>query len=537
MRANAGAPVTFNTTAWLANELAPFPGRLATACQVAAVCAITALLFMTYQIPLVAIGCYLVIFVTRPNTAETLLMSMAICVLVSLVVVVLVFLLPITLNHPVARMAVLAGSSVLFVYLGAASRLGPVGNIVALVIAFVMTLLGNAPFGEVATRGLLYAWLMALVPMGVLLVYTAAFGRPMVRGMQLELARREQAVALLQNDPGAYVQVRDLLRAGNESLEKTGLFLRLFRVVSPQEQQRLMASVEQSYDRLVACAGRHLRGRGEQPAAAQPGDVAVADLSPKKSGLPGNDGFFYADALSNPVYVQFALKTTLAAVICYVIYTALQWQDIHTAMITCYVAALGTTAETVHKLTLRIVGCLIGAAMGVLSVLFLIPQMTTITSLMGLVFAGVLVAGWVSAGSERSAYAGVQIGLAFLLTVLQGFGPDVSVSVAMDRVAGILLGNVVLYVIFTRAWPVSAAVDVGQRLQALATPPASPGGNKAPAALLPELDRLRNQLALIHFEPSSLRPGDEDVARLRARLDAAESACILSASTEEHNRM
>src|SRR5690606_24507434 len=129
--------------------------------------------------------------------------------------------------------------------------------------------------------------------------------------------------------------------------------------------------------------------------------------------------------LSNPVYSRFAIKTTAAATISYLVYTAIDWQGIHTAMITCYVAALGTTAETVHKLTLRIIGCLIGAAMGVGAILFLIPHMTSIGSLMALVFAGILIAGWVSSGSERIAYAGIQIGLAFLLTILQDFGPSI----------------------------------------------------------------------------------------------------------------
>src|SRR5690606_17748556 len=149
------------------------------------------------------------------------------------------------------------------------------------------------------------------------------------------------------------------------------------------------------------------------------------------------------------------------------VYTALDWQDIHTAMITCYVAALATTGETLHKLTLRIVGCLIGAAMGMLAIVFLMPLMTSIGELMLLVFLGSLPAAWVASGSERSAYAGVQIGLAFLLTVLQGFGPDVQMSVALDRIMGILLGNVILYLVFTRVWPVSAAQAARARLDSI----------------------------------------------------------------------
>ena len=84
------------------------------------------------------------------------------------------------------------------------------------------------------------------------------------------------------------------------------------------------------------------------------------------------------DAFSNPDYVRFALKTTLAAFACYFFYTSVDWFGIHTAMVTCYFVALGSVGETIHKLTLRIVGCLIGATLGMATILFVMPYMTDI---------------------------------------------------------------------------------------------------------------------------------------------------------------
>ena len=51
----------------------------------------------------------------------------------------------------------------------------------------------------------------------------------------------------------------------------------------------------------------------------------------------------------------------------------------------------------------------------------------------------------------------MQIGLAFYLVVLQGFGPTLDMEPAKDRIIGILLGNIVIFVIFTTIWPVSVA--------------------------------------------------------------------------------
>ena len=64
--------------------------------------------------------------------------------------------------------------------------------------------------------------------------------------------------------------------------------------------------------------------------------------------------------------------------LCYLIYSVLSWPGIHTALITVFIVSLTTAAESVEKLVLRIVGCLLGAGMGLLVMLRIIPQATDI---------------------------------------------------------------------------------------------------------------------------------------------------------------
>lgn len=568
-------------------ELKPFEGRLDTAWRIALICSLATFVFMTYGIPLVAIGCYLILFVMKPDPAESTLMAIGISVLVSIVVPVLLLLTDLAIDVPLWRMVIIAVSSFLFLYLGAASQLGPAGGIIALVIAFIMTLLGSAPFGEVATRGILYAWLMAAVPMGLIIVCNMAFGRSVPRLLQRLVAERLNVVAGLLHGQLPVDDAWVLLRKGNAEAQSYLKYVALFHLIPKVRQAQMKTAVMRSYALLIlASQGVPVQQKGKSagvagvhdpneyalelanqcrqlaaafhagrypelpqqvnalPAALQPFSDAIALLytpAPEGAAAPSS-GFFYPDALTNPVYQRFALKTTLAAIIAYIIYTAIDWQDIHTALITCYVAALGSTGETVHKLTLRILGCLVGAAMGVLSILFLIPLMTSIGQLMLLVFVVILCAGWVSSGSERSAYAGVQIGLAFLLTVLQGFGPDVQMSVALDRIMGILLGNVILYLVFTRIWPISAAQAASGRLDVIferlawysdhdrQVPLCSP--NQA-AQNVADLDAVREQLLRVYFEPRSLRPEPQVLERLKTMLEQGEVLCVQMALPRE----
>lgn len=563
-------------------ELAPFDGRLAIASRTAGICALTTMVFMVYGIPLAAIACYLVLFVMKPNVSESMLMAIGITVLVAVMVLVLFGLTQLSISHPVLRMAVLALSSYLFLFLGAASKLGPAGSIVALVIAFIMTLVGDVPFGELATRAILYAWLMATVPMGVLLAVLAVFGpRPAAMVRQTIAARLHATADALTpgaSRDGALARLRD----GNEAVQKAMAVIRLFALLPRAERDALGQAIGSSYALLASAVAMPPQTADDEAArlrhmlaqrcsaladaiangsacrmpdalhaelAAWPDTGPCSDIRRRLLAFPQapdpidptvhplREGFFHDDVSTNRSYAQFALKATFCAILSYVIYTALQWQDIHTAMITCYVAALGTTGETVHKLTLRIIGCLIGAAMGAAAILLLIPHMTSIGHLMLLIFAGTLVAAWVASGSERSAYAGVQIGLAFLLTILQGFGPDVSLSVAMDRIIGILLGNLILYVVFTRVWPVSAAQSAAQQLDALSQHADAIQHAPAPAAqaradldaVLPRLDAVRQQLALGRFEPPSLQTDPSVTPALKARADDLERRYLQTA--------
>ncbi|CNK29576.1 membrane protein [Yersinia frederiksenii] len=544
-------------------DLAFFPGRFAMAWRVAVLCALMAMVAMVYGIPESAISCYLIIFVMKPDGVESMVMAIAITVLVSLVVGLVFLLIHFTLEAAPLRMAALIVSSFLFLYLGSASKLGPAGSIIALVIAFVMTLLSDIPLGEVATRGLLYAWLMAVAPMLLIIGFNLFLGRAPQRLLRASLSERLLAVGetLRQPDAANMAKVTDLLEEGQNEHQQRALFVRIFHLRPSVEAHWLESAVKSSYRLLLATSvlpatapenvrlelAAYCTRAGEAIAAghltvAPPfaiesaGDeiteisnallaLANADNGPDPDAP--KDSFFAADALTNPVHQRFALKTTAAALICYLIYTALDWQDIHTAMITCYVAALGTTGETVHKLVLRIIGCLIGALMGVLAIIFIIPYMNEIGQLMALVFGGVILAAWVSCGNERIAYAGVQIGLAFLLTVLQGFGPSTDMGVALDRVLGILLGNVVVYLIFTRWWPVAIAdavqIRISKALTGLTNLAALPS-HARPAALREatlveaEVTGAREELALVPFEPKQLRPSREECARLQAIL-------------------
>jgi uncharacterized membrane protein YccC len=179
----------------------------------------------------------------------------------------------------------------------------------------------------------------------------------------------------------------------------------------------------------------------------------LPDAAGPPAHLPKPKSLFVSDAFTNPAHVHFALKVTLAAMFCYIFYSAIDWSGIHTALITCTFIALESTGATFHKGVLRIVGCLIGGALALFTIVFFMPHMVTIASLVLVVACASAIAGWVGAGTELISYAGLQIAFAFFYSVFQGYAPDTDLDNVRNRVVGILFGLIVTGVVFQYIWP------------------------------------------------------------------------------------
>jgi multidrug resistance protein MdtO len=542
----------------VALDLAPAPGRLAMTWRVALLCALVAAAAMIYKVPEAAISCYLVIFIARPDGAECVAQALGLIVLVFLVVAAMVPVIQLTADAPLARILVIAAASCAFVWLGAVSRLGEIGSIIGLVVAYILTLVDQVPAGEIATRGLLYAAEMAILPMVLMIAFNLVLGRSPHRLLRATVVQRLAAAAefldapdaarrmsvdgeLAQGMAGSDLQVR-LARAFHTAPDAAVAWLagaaassyRLLLALgsldraTPEPARRAFAQSCRRAADAVAAGQRPEAAPGVAPTGNAMLDAAHAALA----GLSLPDGgtsvtaakqrFFVDDAFTRPGYQQYALKTTAAAVTCYLAYSLIGWQGIHTAMITCYVAALGTTGETVHKLALRIGGCLVGALMGFLAIAFVIPHLDSVGGLAVLVFAGLLPAAWVAAGSQRISYAGVQIGLAFLLTILTGFGPSVDMDAGRDRIVGILLGNTVVYLVFTGIWPRSAALDARERLADALRRLAALAAQEPDVRVIGDAAQVEaaatqaaEQIRLLPYEPRSQRPTPSGITRLQ----------------------
>ncbi|HTR16975.1 MAG TPA: FUSC family protein, partial [Acetobacteraceae bacterium] len=186
------------------------------------------------------------------------------------------------------------------------------------------------------------------------------------------------------------------------------------------------------------------------------GGIARRRTAPALPAVPTAKSVFVPDAFSNPGYVRFALKTTIAVMAAYITYSLLDWGSIRTSVTTCFFVALSSFGESMHKLTLRISGALIGGLIAGVCIVYVLPLMTDIGQLSLLIVGVSFVGAWVATSSDRLSYAGMQMVFAFYLGILQGYGPATDLKEMRDRFVGILLGNVLISLVFSVLWPTSA---------------------------------------------------------------------------------
>lgn len=370
------------------------------------------------------------------------------------------------------------------------------------------------PPEEALLHTLLWNCFSIVVALVILFAINAVIGRDPAVLLRTALAERlDVAAALLDGQPDARTRLARLARAGTSGLIKlhgaAGKWRRgggnlkalasliydvdrlclalLAATRSPHPRLEAVGAAAPERCRAAATALRRNKPIGTIPSTPTPqqhrpagpltveisavlADITKALAVPSSLDMQESEGgkkpggFFVADAWTNPTYVRSGVKLTIAATFCYLVERLSNWPGIGTCLITVFVVSLETAGQTVHKALLRIGGCLVGAALGISTILVLMPHMTTLGDLLLVMSGPMLLAAWVKSGSDRINYAGQQIFIAYFVCILSGFGPTLDMEGAKDRIFGILLGDITVYVIYTTLWPVSVASVVRESL-------------------------------------------------------------------------
>ena len=388
-------------SAWLREELAPRPGRFAAVMRIAGSCAIAVAIAMAFQIPLPEYVVYLVFVISRRESVATLITAVGVAVGATLAVALALVLLTVDAGDPALRLPLMAGIAFLTMLLARVSTLGPLAYLVGFIMVLTQTMVDTIPSPEMLTRLVLWLWVVVMIPAAVSTLVNLVFGDDPAKLAQQtalrlldavtarlddrhspELARHQAdalgLVALRKDAQIADRQLREYAEVDHRLIETLVELLTLLRAIPPdlpRDVRMLLVEASEECRRALASAGAPAPRRRPVPPALLEG--LAADILPivvaidGALGRLGNDiarrraagesppgrtptNLFVPDAWSNPEHARFALKTTIAVMAAYFIYSVVNWPGISTAVPTCFVVALGSMGETIHKMWLRI---------------------------------------------------------------------------------------------------------------------------------------------------------------------------------------
>ena len=507
-------------------ELAPTPGRGAAAFRLTLACVIATIPILTHRIPHALLAMIVMYLITQEDNAATLLGSVLAMagVTVGLGAALLVWM--VVLDIAWLRIAAFIAFLFIGLFLKRVLVLGALGSAIGVPASLVMVVPDIAPLPpEGLIEFVLWLWLcIALglaVNLGVQLML--APGDPLTL-LQRELDARLRAVEhtvreLAGGSDGTAAPTTPLVRFVTAGMSRPLALLKSASLTNARARQRheMLATAITLVDRLVTDAGalrlvtsstasapsresllRVADGcartrqafaeyRWPEPAPGAAGTrapdldaatppladmdrtleqlFAVARVEPPSptAQAPGRH-LLVPDATTNPEYVRFAVKGTLAALICYILFIGFDYPGIYTSVVTCLVVSLSTIGSSNQKGLLRFGGAALGGLMGLIALVYAYPNVDGLGGFW-LVFAtGTAVAAWINFGSPRISYGGYQTGLAFYKATLQSFGPAVSATVIRDRLIGVAFGLIVFGLVEHFLWPVRAADRMHARL-------------------------------------------------------------------------
>jgi multidrug resistance protein MdtO len=512
------------------DSLKPFPGRGRITLRLAVACTLVVLVAYTFRMPFQDLMPFFVLFATKEEKVTTTISVLLVLFAVTIAIAAAILIYKLTGNRAEFRIPGIALEIFIGMYLFRVLSIGPVGWILGFVCAAGQSLVYLFPSPEETVHQFLWLWVaiafsvtvawlanLSLFPVSP----TQLLQRELVAGWHAVSAATEQlttsqpstGVQLLRppvkNGPIRFLKLLKLsliesrdLRGKEDQLRRTILGLdKITRLIFSYAKAQLKPSASiaiasgettvlgqlkkeaQRFQREFE-AGFVPSCTATQPELEKAGHIApqlleaentLQDLSAgdaldnhaqKAAATRHKPSFFVADAFSNPRHVQFAIKVTLAGMLGYLFYTASDYYGIHTVFYTPLIIALASTGATIHKGFLRIVGCIIGGALGLICLIWVMPRFETLETFLLIVFCVHGLAAWIAVGSERISYMGLQIALAFDLGFLQGYGPPEKIDPLRDRFIGIVIGIVIVTVVFALIWPESADLSARERLAA-----------------------------------------------------------------------
>ena len=484
------------------------PGRLPQTLQLWTGCLLVVLISMTFEIPFLAISLAVLFYGVQSNAFYTKFVAILFVAATVMEIASLFLIYKWPYSYPLIRMVVASLVVLGCMFMMRTYKLGLLFFAVAIIAVYGQTFPGMLDYPEIVVRLTLWCIVVGLYPT-LLMVLLGVLWFPDRAGTQMQealCARLDDALAHLTTSSAPLAE---------KYVEREALALQKLNVFCLADDadwqarsawwQNCVATVTYLYSTLNRYSPhahppaliqklrgemtslRHSIAQGEpwQSALELSADErAVArkcgletlfeqlrqlgTMDPDTPPPPAaKQPSMVPDAFSNPAYLRYALKTLLACMICYVFYSGVDWEGIHTCMLTCIIVANPSIGSSWQKMALRFGGAVCGAVLALLVTICVIPWLDNIAELLCVLAPLLLLAAWIATGSERSSYIGTQMIVTFALATLENaFGPVYDLVEIRDRAVGILVGTAVSAVIYTFIWPESEAGVLPQKLAA-----------------------------------------------------------------------
>jgi len=505
---------------FLRHELAPYPGRALTVARMVLAATLVMIICNTFRIPYAFLGGIYALLISRESPRSTLSSAGTVLLLAASGVAYVLVSVQFVISVPALHFLWNIGSLFLAFYaLRVVTNYGAFAAF-ALVISIAVTIWERHVSAETNVEDTLRLLLVALIAVVVTTGVELAFGR--VRPGDDIVVPVADRLAAIHSVLICYAERGSVDQATEEKVIRLGLLgtSTLRRALqrsdySPQYRAQMSAvvalvgtlvdtttaltqlsfepsSIDREHLRNLALAVASIRSdlmyrripgsiqvnteeephrvpllrQMENTVALIPqafaGSRSIDEYQAPSEQMPRSK-LFASDAFANPEHFRFALRGCFAVSACYVIYNAIDWPGMAVpVMLTCFLTAVSTIGVSRQRQILRFAGFVVGGLLiGMNAQVFILPYVDSIAGFTVFFMLVTALAAWFMTSSPRLSFFGLQLGAVFfVININQKFARETSLSVARDRVAGVFLGLLMMWLIFDQLWGASASVEM-----------------------------------------------------------------------------